>query len=368
VYVNDQLVESWLADRMLADSDASSVNRQERLIKNLYLRSDDFLEICGFKDGDEFCRVDGYTLQTAATSSGVSMDWNTDGLIASLILNGAEHLDSSEDSGVIFRVFDGYGIDTLEQYSAEQSGSAVEIHELDLDYARFYFRMDEYDHHIVLRLIGMDGIPREDPSLNIRLEIPYSTSFEYQLLDSTVTVSNSSGILTIDWSQLATRGLLAGGQIALYATADSADALAEIEQVHTDNGNLDDYYAWIGGFLITGTNADLFADPDGDGLNNLTEYALGGIPNLGSADILPKSETIEDEFAIQYNRRLDAQVRGLTYTVNVSDDLVDPDWTTNGVTLAGTETVDSTFESITNSVSTIGTTNQFLKLDIEFTK
>lgn len=370
IYLNDLLIDSWLADRMLGSAEPLGVNRMERTVKKVYLRAGDTLEISAIADGGESAGIDGYTLQSAAASAGVSMTWNTDGSIASLELSGAEHIDSTEDSGVILRVFDGYSLDTLEQYSAEQTGSWVEIHEDELDYARFYFRMDEFEHHIVLRLIGMDGVPREDPSLSLRLEIPYTTLPGYQLLDGAVSVETSGGVLELDWNQLSTRGLLAGGQIALYAASDASAALAEIEQVHTANGNLDDYYAWIGGFPITGTDADLFADPDGDGINNLSEYALGGVPTLESYAVLPESGMIGSEFAVQYNRRLDAEQRGLIYTVKAADDLINPDWTTNGVSLAGVEIIDAEFESVTNRVSTAGTTttSRFLKLDVEITK
>ena len=368
VYLNDRLVDSWLADRMLGSSEPAAVNRMERTVKNVYLRGGDTLEICGFADGGEEARIDGYSLEAAAVPAGISMDWNSDGSIANLVLNGTDHLDASEASGVILRVFDGYSVDALEQYSAEQTGSMVEIHEAELDDARFYFRMDEYDHHIVLRLIGMDGVPREDPSLSIRLEITYTTLPGYQLLDSSVSVETSGGVLELDWNRLAERNLLAGGQIALYATADTAAALAEIEQIHTDNGNLDNYYAWIDGFSIAGTDADLFADPDGDGVNNLTEYALGGLPDLGSDPVRPMIINHTDDLELYYNRRRDADDRGLTYALLRTDDLVDPVWYTNGVAEAGSLVLDAEFESVTNTVDTAGSMTGFFQLDVELEK
>ncbi|MDF7800140.1 hypothetical protein P4C99_11745 [Pontiellaceae bacterium B1224] len=365
VYLNDRLIDSWLADRLLGSSEPAAVNRMERTVKNVSLRGGDTLEICGFANDGEEARIDGYSLQAAAEPAGISMDWNSDGSIAHLILNGTEHLDASEASGVIFRIFDGYGIDTLEQYAAEQTGSMVEIHEADLDYARFYFRMDEYDHHLVLRLIGMDGVPRDDASLNIRLEIPYTTLPGYQLLDASVSVDVSGGVLELDWNQLAQRDLLAGGQIALYAASDATAALAEIEQVHTDNGNLDDYYAWIGGFPIIGTDADLFADPDGDGINNLTEYAMGGLPALGSDPVRPMIINQADELELYYNRRRDADDRGLTYALLRTDNLVKPVWYTNGVAEAGSLVLDSEFESVTNRVGTTDSEAGFFQLDVD---
>ncbi|MDF7807189.1 hypothetical protein P4E94_07055 [Pontiellaceae bacterium B12219] len=371
IYLNDRLVDAWLADRMLGSSEALSVNRMERTVKNVYLRVGDRLEISGFAEGGEGARIDGYNLATAVAPVGVSMDWKSDGTISSLVLNGAEHIGtySDGDSSVILRIFDGYGIDALEQFSAEENGSVVEVSEESLDYARFYFRMDEYDHHIALRLIGMDGVPRVDPSLSIRLEIPYTVSFEYQALDEYAEISDNGSVLTLDWSSLASRGLLAGGQVVLYATADATAAEEEIRQVYTDNGTLDAYYLWMTNYPgLSGTDADLFADPDLDGLNNLSEYALGGVPTLGNDGVYPGHGISGSDFAIQYNRRIDAAERGLTYTVNSSDNLINPAWTNSGVVEVGTAVLDAEFESVTNTVPTLGTVNRFLKLDIELSK
>jgi len=49
-------------------------------------------------------------------------------------------------------------------------------------------------------------------------------------------------------------------------------------------------------------NADPAADPDGDGLSNLTEYALGGNPLSPSPHILPTALTLENSLGLSFQR------------------------------------------------------------------
>ena len=103
---------------------------------------------------------------------------------------------------------------------------------------------------------------------------------------------------------------------------------------------------------LSGDDAAWGADPDGDGLNNLAEYALGGNPSSGdAAGVLPAS-TVDGTGRVEYiyRRRLDRINLGLTYTLNTSTDLSST-WTNAGAGHeTGTAAIDETFESVTNSV------------------
>ena len=372
VYLNGQLLDSWLADRRLGSSDPAAINFMERTIRRVYLSSGDTVEVFGQSDGGEGACLDYVQFAEAAAAVADNyMGWASDGSITNLVLNGIEHLDPSKASGAWQRIFNGWTVSSSTMAMKEMRDSIVDLERPYTTWKkhnRCIFRMDAHGHHVALRLLDVVGIPKNDPAQSIRVEIPFLSSLGYQLLDTNITASVSSGTLVIDWPHLAARNLLAGGQIALYATSDTTAAQAEIAQMYTDNGKLDPYYDWIDGFPIAGTDADLFADPDGDGLNNLAEYALGGNPNLGNDGVGPTHALAGDDFEIQYNRRRDAGARGLAYTVKATDDLVDGMWSTNGIADAGSGILDADFESVTNRVSTVGKTNEFLKLEVEFEK
>ena len=93
------------------------------------------------------------------------------------------------------------------------------------------------------------------------------------------------------------------------------------------------YAAWAAAFPGTANNPA--GDPDGDGINNLLEYALGGNPDTPGRGILPQSGVqaltvngvAANYLTISFNRLSDAD--DLTYHVEFSSDLVT--WSEAGV-------------------------------------
>jgi hypothetical protein len=109
---------------------------------------------------------------------------------------------------------------------------------------------------------------------------------------------------------------------------------------------------WAVDFGLSGSNVLHNANPDGDALDNLAEYALGGNPTNGAdRGYVPVIGTSEQNgtnwFEYVYARRRDAAV---DYTVEASSNLLTAAWSTNGVAETGTGSLDSDFESVTNRV------------------
>ena len=127
------------------------------------------------------------------------------------------------------------------------------------------------------------------------------------------------------------------------------------------------YGEWITRYSVGGQTNES-DDPDLDNVDNLTEFALGGDPSLSDApSILPTSEAnaAGNLFTYIYNRRINANALGLTYTVGVEDDLANvPGWQLGGVTETGAVAIDYEFEEVTNTVN-MTEDNKFLRLEID---
>jgi dienelactone hydrolase len=117
------------------------------------------------------------------------------------------------------------------------------------------------------------------------------------------------------------------------------------------------YGTWALSNGLSGTSAELSADPDSDSFDNLVEYALGGNPTNAASTGYDATASIVSAggtnwFYYVYPRRRDAAARSLSYTVQASTNLVTAGWSTNGVTETGAGIIDSAFESVTNRSAT----------------
>jgi len=126
---------------------------------------------------------------------------------------------------------------------------------------------------------------------------------------------------------------------------------------------------WVAGYGLTGADAEPDADPDSDGLDNLSEYALGGSP----VDPLDRGMTPVQSFYSDgggdwmdyvYPKRSDPN-SGIAYYIEVNDDLVYGDWTNSNYTVTGTGFIDPEFNAVTNRISTTVENEQFIRLIIE---
>ena len=120
---------------------------------------------------------------------------------------------------------------------------------------------------------------------------------------------------------------------------------------------------WISGYPgLTGANAALDADPDGDGRSNLMEYYLGLNPAQTGSDSgsMTMSNGISNTFSMTFRRA--KGVTGVTAAVEASGDLTSA-WGTNGVQEMVTDM--GTHEEVTATVTNQpGETRKFMRLRV----
>ncbi|MDF7824893.1 hypothetical protein P4B35_12795 [Pontiellaceae bacterium B12227] len=130
-------------------------------------------------------------------------------------------------------------------------------------------------------------------------------------------------------------------------------------------GNFDE---WAASFGLYGSNAWNSADLEPDGMDNWTEYLLGGDPTIAdAAAILPMFgiNVGGGSASYVYRRRSDYQARGLDYTVEATTNLVSNIWNTNGVLDVGSGSIDIEIDSVTNRVSTEEFKERYIRLRME---
>ena len=107
---------------------------------------------------------------------------------------------------------------------------------------------------------------------------------------------------------------------------------------------------------ISGDNAD----PDFDGVPNLMEYGMGGLPRVSEPNLLPVQTVVGNNLVLTY--QVDTSARGYVISPQVSN-LLDPltSWTDLPSTL---KTTDGNFEVREAMVPIIAGTRQFVRLRI----
>jgi len=155
-----------------------------------------------------------------------------------------------------------------------------------------------------------------------------------------------------------------GTQLALV-NPNSADMMA-IFDIHPE---ILPYDEWVQGYGLSGADAEPDADPDGDGLDNLSEYALGGNPadplDVGMTPVQSfYSDVAGDWMDYVYPKRSDPN-SGISYTMEVNDDLIYGTWTNANYQWMGTGIIDSEFNAVTNRIPTDAEDDQFIRLRIE---
>ncbi len=161
---------------------------------------------------------------------------------------------------------------------------------------------------------------------------------------------------TVDQTPTTANVSLAG--IAVYA--DHVDSGSTPETLYND---------WTTNFSGF-TDTAFKSNPDADLRDNLSEYALGSDPTISDSENRPvfQIDGSGDYFEYTHLQRSDAAVRGLSYYLELTQNLTSPDWTNGNYQITGTNLsygVDG-FDAVTNQISIDAGGRQFIRLQIEW--
>ncbi|MDF7826863.1 hypothetical protein P4B35_22740, partial [Pontiellaceae bacterium B12227] len=137
------------------------------------------------------------------------------------------------------------------------------------------------------------------------------------------------------------------------------DDISIVALQNTNAPPVDPYIDWTIEMGLDETNNGQGDDPDGDGNDNLMEYAVGGDPL-----VVDKAALLANDGAFFYHihkeRTDDAN---LTYTVELDDNLVASDWGTAGITNVGESALVDNYKTVTNRTDL--NNQEFIKLSVE---
>jgi hypothetical protein len=169
----------------------------------------------------------------------------------------------------------------------------------------------------------------------------------YTRLSSTAPVGSVSGNITLTSSGAQTQ------TVALSGTVTDGPTYTHQELWR---------FANFGSYTSDGSAADS-ADPDGDGLSNLMEYALGTGPN--SSGVMPAVLALNGaNLEYTYTRSTAAKDNGVTYQIEWSETLEAGSWSTETVTQQITST-QGALETVKASIPKGTTGKRFLRLKVQ---
>lgn len=186
--------------------------------------------------------------------------------------------------------------------------------------------------------------------------------------------SATNWIATYYFNATALRTNSFAGSLAITHVAFGAYPSPSVLDVAVDNfklevaSGLSSYEQWVASWGVNiGAQTNDF---DGDGLDNLAEYGLGGDPtSAADTGIPPAYGTAQvggtNWFTYAYPVRTDPS-SGIAYHLETTDDLVFPAWTNAYYETTGTgATAYAGFDVVTNRISTGTKATQFIRLIIE---
>ncbi|WP_136065102.1 hypothetical protein [Pontiella sulfatireligans] len=282
----------------------------------------------------------GQGIRAAATSTDGTFGDEYGG--AAISVNGAYEVRGVEHSA---------GKSRISVSITNKTGAAIQLESLMFDYCRWY---NDSPTNISASYLSGD------------LAIPDGTLLAFFTSTNILGWASDYDDFAVSMTNLADFSL-ADTEHAVFQL-EASDAIGQYTGGGIDNvaiaiSGLANYDAWAAAYGLFGSNAWNYADLEPDGLDNFTEYALGGNPtNTDAHSVLPISGINGNWLEYVYRRRGDYQARELNYTVEATTNLVSHAWNTNGVFDVGSGPIDAEMNSVTNRVSTDEFPEQFIRL------
>jgi endonuclease/exonuclease/phosphatase family metal-dependent hydrolase len=206
----------------------------------------------------------------------------------------------------------------------------------------------------------IDGMTGIIDGTDVTVTVPFGT--DVTTLDPTFTLSPGA---TADPPSGTTRNFTTSQSYTITAQ-DGLTTRTYTAAVHKANPVTNGYALWAAQYDLSGTNALPAANPDGDELNNLGEYALGGSPtNANDAAIMPVCRIVNnsgaDWFEYVYRRRLNST---LSYSLETTTNLTQGVWSLPADSLVTSGMLDALFASVTNWCP-MESIHRFFRLSIE---
>jgi hypothetical protein len=255
-------------------------------------------------------------------------------LKATLLAGADKSPFASWDQTTTRPIDDAYGagqLDVYENYFIQQAGQQTvgsSIDERGWNLTTLARRgSDDYDITVPsgFKLRNLSALVTWNRTVSSNFFSTSLANISLTLIDSSSTIQSSdSAVDNIEHIWRDSSNALSAGNYTL-TVAHSANstvdyALAWRSELYQD------YSLWSSSVFTANTPVDLRNaddDPDADGIKNLLEQAFGGDPEAQDLDILPISETIEDngQSYLQISYRKPEFENGLTYTVETVTDL-----------------------------------------------
>ncbi len=282
----------------------------------------------------------------------------------------------------------------LEAENYDEGGEGIAYHDRDLRKGTSTVRSGGTANEVDLMAIaaGADapglkvGSTLAGEWLRYTLTVPATGRYKLRLRVANSTASAASNAVALRW-----KGRLVAGPLTVPSTG-AADTFVNLEvpevvlsagtgllEVDCYAGNFElnwleltpvgvvPFASWIAGYFPGGAASTIAptTDPDGDGLTNLLEYALGRAPNAATPGLAPTvwtdAGTGSQHAALTFKR-----AKGANVVAEISDDLAT--WTSDAASIVqvGAATPDATglYETVTfRSTATLAAKpRQFLRV------